>query len=355
VGFSRRDCLTVEERKLKSIVIAFLLSVAFGWIVLFGYYFFREEIFVILSVPMLATFLFSVVLLYRIIRFLTRIGQPENFPTLHYIAPGLITAVFLGWMCFVPMDVQVEIVKSRQTTLPGDYATYARVFTSKPLLRLVFQFVYFIFIYLLLKGYYRKERSVDGEVRKPARWALFLTGLILITMFSSMVASFSPRDTLFSYQWAISASLAASCLYVLLTYHIIRRKYLLYVVYPVKRKIIITEGGYRKYFGQLTREQLEAYFHEKKPYLNANYKITDLMEAMDVNRNAASTFINQTYGVNFNRFINQWRIDELKRLLALPGNEKESAASLYRQAGFGELKQYYRASQFIIRNFNYEL
>jgi AraC-like DNA-binding protein len=68
------------------------------------------------------------------------------------------------------------------------------------------------------------------------------------------------------------------------------------------------------------------------------------MEEMDVNRTAVSAFINKTYGVNFNRFINQWRVDELKRLLALPGNEKESAASLYRQAGFGELKQYYRTA-----------
>jgi protein-S-isoprenylcysteine O-methyltransferase Ste14 len=299
----------------------------------------------------LAAYLFSVVLLYRVIRFLTRLGQPENFSIVHYIVPGLIVAVFLGWMFFVPMDVQVEIVKSRQTVLLGDYVIYSRFFTSKPLIRLVFQIVYFIFICLLFKSYNRKMRTIDSEVRKPARWALFLTALILITIFSSLVAAFSSRDTLFSYQWVIYVSLAACCLYVLLTYHIIRRKYLLYTVYPVKRKIIITEGGYRKYFGQITREKLDAYFREKKPYLNANFKITDLMEAMDVNRIAASTFINKTYGVSFNRFVNQWRVNELKRLLSLPGNEKESAAGLYRQAGFGELKQYYRAgSQLKIEN-----
>jgi len=336
------DCLSKEERKLKNIVIAYLLSNVIGWFALFTYYFAKEEVFVILSVPMIASFLFSMVQLYRIIRLLTRLGQPEHFPKFHYVLIGVITALFLAGLLYFPMEVQVAIVKSRQTMIEGEYAAYSRFFTSKPLIRLVFQLIYSVVIFLLFRDYYRKIQKTDNQVRKPAHWVLFMAGLLLITIFSSLVALFVPRDTIFSNLWLLCTSFGSSGLYILLTYHIIRRKYLLYVIYPVKRKIVITEGGYRKRFGQITRERLETYFQEKKPYLNPEYKITDLMEDMDVNRNAASAFINKTYGVNFNRFLNQWRVDELKRLLSLPGNEKKSAASLYRQAGFSELKQYYR-------------
>ena len=88
---------------------------------------------------------------------------------------------------------------------------------------------------------------------------------------------------------------------------------------------------------------MEEWFRNEKPYLHPGFKITDLVEAMDVNRTTLSSFINKTYGVNFNRYVNRLRIDELRRLQSLPGNENESAASLCRQAGFGEVKQYYRA------------
>ena len=243
------------------------------------------------------------------------------------------------------MEVQTELVKSRQMMLPGDYALYTRIFTAKPLVRLVFQIVYFIFICVELTGYYRKVRTIESEIRKPARWALFLTGLILITVFSSIVAALLPRDSSATYQWSIYASSGASGLYVLLTYHIIRRKYLLYAVYPAERKPASTEGRYRKYRGQLTPEKIETFFRENKPYLNANFKITDLVEALDVNRTTLSNFINKTYGVHFKRYVNQWRMEELNRLLSLPDNENESANRLYRQAGFGELNHYYRAAE----------
>ena len=344
LGFSHMDSLTRDERKLKNIVISYLLSDVIVWMGLFSYYFAKEEVFVIMSVPLIASFLFSVVQLYRIIRLLTRLGQPENFPKFHYVLIGVITSLFLAGLLVFPMDVQVAIVKSRQTVIAGEYAAYSRFFTSKPLIRLIFQLVYFVAIYLLFMDYFRKIQKMENQVSKPARWVLFMAGLLVITVFASLVALFAPRDTVFAQQWLLCTSFGGSGLYVLLTYHIIRRKYLLYVAYPVKRKIIMTEGGYRRRIGQITREKIETYFHEKKPYMNPDFKMTDLIEEIDVNRTAVSAFINRTYGLNFSQYVNQWRINELKRLLSMPGNENESAASLYRQAGFGELKQYYRAT-----------
>jgi hypothetical protein len=46
--------------------------------------------------------------------------------------------------------------------------------------------------------------------------------------------------------------------------------------------------------------------------------------------------------VNFNRFVNQWRLKELERLRALPSNKGMSVAKLVAKAGFADLRQYYR-------------
>ena len=339
VWFSHRDCLRREEKSLKTVVIAFLFFAAFSWIATFCYSFF-PEIFVILNVPCLIAFVLSVVFLYRIFRFLTRLGLPEDFPPVHYLVPAILVTVFLVWSLFVPFNVQVEIVKSRQLMLPGEYEAYSRLFTSKPFIRLFFQIFYLTFTCLLLVRYYRKADAEESYVRKPARWVIFLIVLFLITMLATLVMSLLPRGKTLFQIWILIAALGSSGLYVLLTYHIIRRKYLLYSLHPVTQRIRNKKTGRRVFSGELTRERLERWFREKKPYLNSEFKITDVVQAMNVNRSVVSSFINKEYGVNFNQFVNRWRLKEVERLAELSGID---AAKLYAQAGFSEARQYYRA------------
>jgi AraC-like DNA-binding protein len=341
IGFSRRDCLTREEWRLKNIVVVYFSMLGLSWFAMFCYYFFSEGL-VILNVPCFAAFLLSVVFLYRIIRFLTRLGLPEDFPVVHYITPCVIAVAFMVWSFFVPFDVQVEIILSRQLVIPGEYAVFSRFFTSKPALRLFFVIIYFILTCLLLVRYYRKASATDCLMRKPARWVVFLIMLMLISMLSSMVGTFSLREKLFTRLWILIASLCASGKYVLLTYHIIRRKYLLYVVRPAVAtgKRSMSKSGHRVFTGELTHERLENWFREEKPYLNSDLKIADVVEAMNVNRSVISSFINKKYGLNFNQFVNRWRLKEIERLAKLSGAD---VTRLYAKAGFSELRQYYRA------------
>jgi AraC-like DNA-binding protein len=167
-----------------------------------------------------------------------------------------------------------------------------------------------------------------------------MIALFLTAMLASMVASFSHRDIIFSQIWALIASTGTSGLYVLLTCHIIRRTYLLYSLHPVSQKSRNKKTGRRVFSGELTRKRLEEWFREKKPYLDSEFKITDAVEAMDVNRSVISSFINIEYGMNFNRFVNRWRLEEVNRLSEQSGVD---ASKLWAQAGFSEARQYYRA------------
>ena len=347
-ALSHRNCFTLQERTLKSIHILYLLMTFLSWITVFCYLF-LPEVFVYLNIPCLAGFVLAPVFFYRLIRLLIRSEQDEQFSWLHYLVPALISAVFLVWSLFVPFEVQAAIVNSRERSIAGEYALYSRLFTSKPLLRFIFMLVYYCFIARLLVSYYRRASYLDSHVPKPARWVIFLIILSLFFAFSSVVTVLMPRKDAVTSIFTAITSVVASGQYILLTFHIIRRKYLPYAVSEsIKVEPEDAENGTqiderRLHAGRLTRRRLNGFFRKQKPYLQAHFKITDLVEAMDVNRSILSAFINQNYGINFNRFVNQWRLQELKRLQKLPSNKGKSVAKLLDKAGFTGLRHYYRA------------
>lgn len=72
--------------------------------------------------------------------------------------------------------------------------------------------------------------------------------------------------------------------------------------------------------------------------------MTNLVEALDVNRTVISAFINKTYGMNLSRYLNHWRMEEFGRLRSLPSNQGKSVGSLIEKAGFDNYRTYLRAA-----------
>ena len=105
-----------------------------------------------------------------------------------------------------------------------------------------------------------------------------------------------------------------------------------------------TEPRRRRHSGELNRSRFENFIRDRKPYLNPDYKITNLVEDLDVNRTTLSAFINQTYGVNFNRYLNRRRLKELEQLRLQPANQGKSISSLIDKVGFKDFRNYTRAA-----------
>lgn len=407
VALSLRDCLSEEERKLKKIMLVYLSLSGVGWYMTFCYEF-HPELFTCLNVPCLLSFVLPSIFFYRIIRYLTRLGKPERFSQLHYLLPGLLAAVLLLWSLFVPMDVQIQIVKGKALFLPEGYESYAHFFTSKPLLRVIFGLAYYLFTIAVLIQYYKKSNGKRSPVRRTAGWVIFLVGISIASLLSSLLPTFMPRATILHSLWTFLAASAMAFQHVLLSYHIIRRKYRLYtmpestvgqtrltpvevITDTITNAVEAAESAMnaaetpetatnvtrtpvsaanvartpvsatnvaetpenasepdskplrRHHNGKLSRKHFEAYFRDKKPWLNPACKITDLVDVFDVNRTTLSAFINRTYGMNFCRYINHWRIRELERIRSMPSNRGKSARSLVEKAGFDNYRTYLRA------------
>lgn len=365
MALSLRDCLSQEERRLKKIMLVYLSLSALGWYMTFCYEF-HPVLFTWLNVLCLVSYVLPLIFFYRIVRFLTRLGEAERFSSLHYLLPGLLAGVLLVWSLFVPMEVQISIVEGKALVFPVGYEAFTRFFTLKPLLRVIFGMVYYLLTIAVLIRFYRRTNGKPAPVRRTAGWVVFLVGISIASLLSSLLPTFMPRATILHSFWTILAAGAMAFQHVLLSYHIIRRKYRLYTLPDSAARQdaqteTIPETGIeptgtesaaepeskpqrRHHSGKLSRVRFEAYFRDKKPWLDPACKIADLVEVFDVNRTALSGFINRTYGMNFNRYLNSWRMNELDRLRSLPSNRGKSVRSLAEKAGFDNYRTYLRAA-----------
>jgi AraC-like DNA-binding protein len=92
-------------------------------------------------------------------------------------------------------------------------------------------------------------------------------------------------------------------------------------------------------------KRLEAYMCNEKPYLNSRLRITDIIRKLNTNRTSLSLLINRTYGMNFSRFINRYRLAEMEELNNDPANAGVSQSELAVWAGFSDRRGYVRAKQ----------
>lgn len=62
-------------------------------------------------------------------------------------------------------------------------------------------------------------------------------------------------------------------------------------------------------------ESLQQWMESEKPYVNPDFKLMDLRAVLPMNRTYLSQFINNTYGCPFYEFVNNYRVEEAKRLM----------------------------------------
>lgn len=77
---------------------------------------------------------------------------------------------------------------------------------------------------------------------------------------------------------------------------------------------------------------------ELKIYLHFHVTIQDLSREIGINRTYLSNFINETYGTNFNNWINGLRIREAKQQILT--SSKDSLSEIARKVGFADLTHF---------------
>lgn len=344
----------LAERKLRRVVSIYCILIAVWWSSALWHVFSDDPIFLPVDIPFALSYIYIPILFYNIVYYLAYLGKKRNFPVLNYIWPVPTLAIILittAWM---------SPPEGGLFTRLSLFERYTELFISSSLLRFITAIAYIVPTGLLLLRYYRQTvlQMADTDRKyvsiKSSRWLIMFFMLSILSIVIFLIA-FLP-SLIGASQWLIR--LNALCIMaqeILLTYQVIRRQYLSYKTFDLfsgneketenNSSIVKQPPVPDDTREQLNRTAFENYLSQQKPFLDPDFKLTDMAEAMGVNRTVMSNFINQTYGVNFRRYLNQCRIREYQTLIAHSSNEQKNPYQVMAMAGFKDSRHFQRAIQ----------
>lgn len=348
--FAVSDSKTGKEKNVKRILLWYFLSTLAAWFAVVVYAYVPAYYPYIHSLTYLSVLLITVIF-FQFIYTLTITRPNDRFPRWHYAAPVLICLALLVWSFFIPFDVQVQLRKGQGAIVP-EYTAYSHFFLLKPRIRLVFCLVYLILSILRVQQYGKDIHRRNHPVRNPTPWILTLLFTPVTMLVLALLRNTIPPEKVLVFGGVHLFILLILILHGAVGYNVIRRNFLLYIPLspePLPSKTTkfqaeTTDSYYGKNESKrLTRKSFETYIQQYKPYLDPQLKLTDLLEPLQTNRTLLSGFINRTYRMNFNRYINVCRLKELQRLCRSSAHQKKEMNRLIAQAGFASRRNYVRA------------
>ena len=81
-------------------------------------------------------------------------------------------------------------------------------------------------------------------------------------------------------------------------------------------------------------EDIQDYMLREKPFLNVDFSVYSLAEAMNIPRRTLSQVLNKGLSKNFYQYVNEYRIEEVTRLLKDPKHNKSTILDIAFRSGF---------------------
>ena len=90
-------------------------------------------------------------------------------------------------------------------------------------------------------------------------------------------------------------------------------------------------------------ERVQEYVEQEKPYLDNELRLSGLADQLEISIHHLSQVVNEQLGKSFSDFINEYRVEEAKRLLANPRYKERYVISIAYEAGFNNKTSFNKA------------
>lgn len=328
----------VQERRLRLYLALIYLVTALGWLGMVLYavspagYIYYHTVF-------LLALMLDQVMFCRFVALLTNTGGSRKFSRLHIAIPLAVAAFSVGCGIFVPTEKQMAVVYEGASLTSDTWFGIVSILTS--IVFIVYNTLYPLLNLRNIRRYKRFVVDYSSEAQRTSLDWLFGIQLLIFVCIPVPLAGILLGIDTFSSLWFVwLGALPYFVFYIILCYNMLDGNYL--IVQPDT-----AAGGEDtpEKEASIDRKQFERYLREKKPYLNARLRITDLAAGLNTNRNYLSAFINREYGMNFSRLINRCRLAELDKLRNSPRYSGKSNMELVLKAGFGNYRNYLRVKK----------
>lgn len=102
------------------------------------------------------------------------------------------------------------------------------------------------------------------------------------------------------------------------------------------------KSGLNEDRAQDLHQRLEELMHDKKLFTDPELTLTDLANRLAIHPNYLSQVINEVAGVNFYDYINHHRVEEFKRQIVLPHNQRFTLLAIAYDCGFNSKSAFNR-------------
>ena len=189
-----------------------------------------------------------------------------------------------------------------------------------------------------------KNKDLDSEFSKVRhKWAS-----VLIILYSLFILSYISYYVLvnfsfFNSQWDYMISVMMSVSIYTIGYFIFKQpevfdgEFYSNLFLPIKNKNETLETSLLNEF----YEYLTNYMTNEKPYIDNELRLVNLADQVGFSTHLLSKIINEKSGVNFNTFVNDYRLVEAEKLLI--SEENPNIKSIFYQVGFNNKVTFYKA------------
>ena len=269
---------------------------------------------------------------------------------IYHLIPALIFGSIVGITTLMMLpEGKVNYVKEVlvEKNLKGlDLGTFLGIKGFIFLLSRIFllvQVIYYAIRGILLANKHN-ERIVNyysSTEGKTLKWVRIINIVFLIAAISSITLVFLGRG--FFAQHEISLIIPSAVFSTLLFIIGYKGNHQVIVNSEFNDKIIIGENdGMENILINRLKPELIQLFTRKKIYTHPDLRITHISEQLKTNRTYISRMINEEFKMNFNEFVNQYRVEEAKAILKNPKYRFSTLEEVAEISGFGSLNSFSR-------------
>ena len=244
--------------------------------------------------------------------------QPKE--TFICLIPAIIDFILYTVLFFLPYELSSQLHKDYYGFLLIWYGVFLNVFSL-------------FFVYLTLQKifkYHKKYLHFFSNTQKTnLHWISIISYLLLfVYVFQLSSLLFEIKDSN-NIVYLIDSVISLVVIYWISIFGIrqshIPKEYEVFVQSKVSTDANINEQEYEKIVDLL---------NESGIYKNSNLTVVELAEKLGMHPKKVSQIINQFANKNFNHFINEFRVNEAKRLLSSPSYDQLTIEAVYKDAGF---------------------
>lgn len=281
------------------------------------------------------------------------------FSTLYLLPPPLI---YTYWYTYIYgklpqkqlvirhlIPILIFLIVTVSIALSGKAIKISLLITGE--ITVLYHVVYPILMLILLKTFYGNEKqsfskvlkynSEKTSILKIFMFMMIFHSLIIFMQYNSplILSTFKDLHTYIKIQIFFMITLQYLITWVIVTMPVV-------IHFSDKRVGLATFKKYKSSSlssdeAKLIAKKLNNYMDSSEAYKNPLYSVQDLSRDVGINYIDIAETLNGLLGQSFNDYVNNYRIEEVKRLFTVPDYKKESILSIAFESGFNSKAAFY--------------